>query len=95
MTLLLKRYEGTNATVTGGSILKNVSQDTLKSIRLVVPPVDIVSVFNATIDKLLAQLVRAEEENTKLAELRDWLLPMLMNGQVSVQDTSEQESVRK
>jgi type I restriction enzyme S subunit len=25
-----------------------------------------------------------EEENQKLTELRDWLLPMLMNGQVTV-----------
>lgn len=28
-------------------------------------------------------------ENQKLAELRDWLLPMLMNGQVRVEDASK------
>ena len=27
--------------------------------------------------------------NQKLADLRDWLLPMLMNGQVSVGDAKE------
>lgn len=84
LTLLLKQYEGTSATVTGGSILKNVSQDTLKRIQLVIPPVGTARAFNAVIDKLLAQLVRAEEENTELTSLRDWLLPMLMNGQVQI-----------
>ena len=29
-------------------------------------------------------------ENQQLASLRDWLLPMLMNGQVSVGDVEEQ-----
>jgi type I restriction enzyme S subunit len=30
-----------------------------------------------------------ELENQELASLRDWLLPMLMNGQVSVSDFEE------
>jgi len=29
-------------------------------------------------------------ENQKLTELRDWLLPMLMNGQVRVGDVEEE-----
>ena len=28
-------------------------------------------------------------ENQKLADLRDWLLPMLMNGQVTVKEAQE------
>ena len=28
-------------------------------------------------------------ENQKLEELRDWLLPMLMNGQISIRDAEE------
>ena len=35
---------------------------------------------NAILDKL--ELI--QKENQKLVELRDWLLPMLMNGQVKV-----------
>jgi type I restriction enzyme S subunit len=30
------------------------------------------------------------KENKELASLRDWLLPMLMNGQVSVGDLEEE-----
>jgi type I restriction enzyme S subunit len=29
------------------------------------------------------------KENKKLAELRDWILPMLMNGQVKVKEATE------
>ena len=28
----------------------------------------------------------SNEENQKLTELRDWLLPMLMNGQIKIKD---------
>ena len=82
--MALKRLEGTTATVTGGSILKNVSQDTLKNVMVVCPPEAVIEQFNAIIDVMLRQIVRIEKENWKLISLRDWLLPMLMNGQLVV-----------
>ena len=85
LTMVLKRLEGTTATVTGGSILKNVSQDTLKSVVFVNPPKRIVARFNETIDVMLHQIVRTEQENWNLGALRDWLLPMLMNGQLVIE----------
>jgi type I restriction enzyme S subunit len=36
------------------------------------------------LESILKQLIVNQRENTKLASLRDWLLPMLMNGQVTV-----------
>lgn len=36
------------------------------------------------LDSLLASMCRNNSENQHLAHLRDWLLPMLMNGQVTV-----------
>jgi type I restriction enzyme S subunit len=44
--------------------------------------------FVTTLDKIVSN----REQNQKLSELRDWLLPMLMNGQVSV-GYAEQEVV--
>jgi len=38
---------------------------------------------------LLRNAGRHRQENKKLAELRDWLLPMLMNGQVTVNTISK------
>lgn len=40
--------------------------------------------FGQHIEPILKQLIVNKRENTKLSSLRDWLLPMLMNGQVTV-----------
>jgi type I restriction enzyme S subunit len=41
-----------------------------------------------TFDSLLSKIIHSRAENQELTQLRDWLLPMLMNGQVTV-GTSE------
>lgn len=40
--------------------------------------------FGKMIDPILKKLIVNQRENQYLAQLRDWLLPMLMNGQVTV-----------
>lgn len=40
--------------------------------------------FGKVIDPILKKLIVNQRENQYLAQLRDWLLPMLMNGQVMV-----------
>jgi type I restriction enzyme S subunit len=45
---------------------------------------EIAELYGEKIEPIIKQLIVNQRENTKLAELRDWLLPMLMNGQVSV-----------
>jgi type I restriction enzyme S subunit len=39
---------------------------------------------------ILNQIIKNQKQNQKLIKLRDWLLPMLMNGQVKVADAQEQ-----
>lgn len=86
LTYSLKGLEGTNATTTGGSILKNVSQTTLKAIKIVLPPEPIVEKFNRQIMPMIELLQCSLKENNQLKSLRDFLLPMLMNGQVALKD---------
>ena len=81
----LKQLEGTQATKTGGSILQNVSQDTLKSLLIIVPPKDIVVSFNNHEKKLFNGINACVESKNYLTKLRDSLLPMLMNGQVTIE----------
>jgi len=82
---LLKQLEGTQATKTGGSILQNVSQDTLKSLKLISPSKFILNLFNTRIQSFFSLLNKNQNEINHLTHLRDSLLPMLMNGQVSVE----------
>ena len=86
LTFTLKLYEGTSATKTGGSILQNVSQDTLKSLTIPLPSKNILSSFNIKIKPLIDRMQLCIEENNQLASLRDFLLPMLMNGQVTFKE---------
>lgn len=45
---------------------------------------DLIQKYGVTIDTLLKDITSKRIENQHLTALRDWLLPMLMNGQVSV-----------
>ena len=86
LTFMLKKFEGTNVTTTGGSILKNVSQNSLKSISIILPSSVVLKRFNKQIIPIIEQLENILEENQQLKSLRNFLLPMLMNGQVSISD---------
>lgn len=85
LTHFLKQLEGTNATKTGGSILQNVSQDTLKSIYVCLPDDKVLNSFNKRIKPIVKMMQNIIIENRELTRLRDWLLPMLMNGQATVE----------
>lgn len=78
----LKLLEGSNATKTGGSIMQNVSQDTLKQINICIPDDDVIEKYNNSISVILSKMQNVIEENRELTSLRDFLLPLLMNGQV-------------
>lgn len=69
-----------------GSTFKEVSTATLRTIKTIIPTNDILLDFNILIKPMFRKQDIAELENQKLSSMRDWLLPMLMNGQVKVQD---------
>ena len=82
----LKQLEGTNATTSGGSILQNVSQDTLKGLYVIVPEKQIIDKFNKTIELIFTRMLNCLKESKALTKQRNELLPLLMNGQASVND---------
>lgn len=57
--------------------------------KTVFPKKHIVEKFYEKVKPLYAKKQKNLHENQKLAELRDWLLPMLMNGQVTVKEARE------
>jgi type I restriction enzyme S subunit len=48
------------------------------------PPEELAKTFYSAIAPIQIKKQKALKENSKLEELKDWLLPMLMNGQVTV-----------
>ena len=73
-----------------GSTFKEVSSSTLKTIKTILPIDEILLAFDILIKPIFSKQDCVELENQELASLRDWLLPMLMNGQVSVGDVAEE-----
>jgi type I restriction enzyme S subunit len=67
-----------------GSTFKEVSGSTLKTVKVFLPTAEIVQLFTNKMDSIVERQNLAELENQKLTQLRDWLLPMLMNGQVTI-----------
>ena len=87
----LKSIEEMIKNGSGGTILKNVNQATLNNLVIAFPEQEIiVTKFNKLIEPLFGKINLIEKENQQLASLRDWLLPMLMNGQVRVGDVEEE-----
>ncbi len=65
-----------------GSTVFGIRQDELRKIKILRPNIEIQSHFENTINPMLLKIKKTEIENRELVQLRDWLLPMLMNGQV-------------
>lgn len=68
----------------------HLSDKDLKAIRIIIPETHTKLCANNLFDKILNQLISNQKQNHELAALRNWLLPMLMNGQVSVGEAYEQ-----
>lgn len=67
-----------------GSGLKHLQKNAFKKIRIVIPSDTILDIFNNIASNIYKNIASLQAENKKLTSLRDWLLPMLMNGQVVV-----------
>lgn len=68
-----------------GSTFVEISGGVLKAIHSVLPPKGVANAFCLVLESILKRQKAAELENRELTQIRDWLLPMLMNGQVTVQ----------
>lgn len=66
----------------------HITQDHLKQSLIVIPPDDLIEKIDTKISVFLKKKLLLEQENQQLAKLRDWLLPMLMNGQVIVKENN-------
>ena len=75
-----KHYEGNSLS---GSIQKFVSLRTLRDMPILYHE-DIIKVFAKEVRNIITIMVNLRKENIELTKQRDELLPLLMNGQASV-----------
>ena len=70
--------------LSSGSARDNLSQDKLKNLQILIPNINILNEFDNIVDPIYLKILKNYRENQNLTTLRDWLLPMMMNGQVKM-----------
>ncbi len=74
-----------NISQSSKSSYPSISPNDILNINIALPiGLDILSNFCNISNPIFDRVSKVQSENKKLEELRDWLLPMLMNGQVTV-----------
>lgn len=81
----LKNYfENANASAKTGNTFANMNKEDFSGIRIILPRNEIKNNFHKMTEPYFAQIKCLQGQNKELTQLRDWLLPMLMNGQVYI-----------
>jgi type I restriction enzyme S subunit len=68
----------------GGSIIIGITKDDLTDSNILIPDQEMISTFHGVAKPLFNKIRLNKAENLDLVRLRDWLLPMLITGQVKV-----------
>ena len=71
------------AKIKTGSIQMKINQDNMNRYKIVQIPIQIRKQICKKLDVIDEKIIKIEQENQELTKLRDELLPLLMNGQVS------------
>lgn len=69
-----------------GSTFKEITKGVFKTIQLVVPPPEISSQFEQTVQPLAFQILNLQRKNNNLRRTRDLLLPKLISGEFDVSE---------
>lgn len=73
----------TNAISSTGS-RKRIQPDVCLTYKLAIPNEDVIDSFNAVYEPIIEKQRQLRKENARLEKLRDWLIPIFMNGQASM-----------
>ena len=65
-----------------GSVQQNLSKEIIGNLSFVCPPPHIIESLNLSL--IIDSIASNEKDNQKLIELRDFLLPKLMSGEIDV-----------
>lgn len=67
-----------------GSAQPQITRANLAPLKVVEPAEDIMQKYSKSFDAFFKKHIAILDENDKLLKLRDWLLPLFMNGQVTI-----------
>ena len=69
-----------------GSIQMKINQENLNNYKIIQIPDKLRREINAILEPFDRKILEIQRENDNLHHLRDWLLPLIMNGQATIDD---------
>jgi type I restriction enzyme S subunit len=79
-------FEMQKDTLAHGATQEAVNNDDLFGVAIIIPSDEVLYLFHQRTSGIYSQISKNICENQELTKLRDWLLPMLMNGQATISD---------
>lgn len=76
-----------------GAQQPHINKQTIDKTNIIIPATEILKKYYQASNQYYKKIINNAFQNQQLTELRDWLLPMLMNGQVTVQEAEEKMSL--
>ncbi len=67
-----------------GSVQKQLTRENISIMPIIVPPKPILNKYDAVASRITAKQQSLFAENQELMRLRNWILPLLMNGQATI-----------
>ncbi len=89
---LLSKQAEIESFANGSTGQVELNRNQLSDINLIVPPRNLQDRFCEYYQSIIEKTSINERQNCELVQLRDWLLPMLMNGQVKVSDNCNSDN---
>lgn len=74
-----------------GSFFKSFNVRSIKKLSILLPDEETMDRYVGIVTPIIRRIEAILSENQELVKMRDWLLPMLMNGQVKVMDANKEE----
>lgn len=91
----LMRYQPViEAAANGSTGQVELSKSFLEDLDVIIPSDSVAKKFSEFVEPIAISVAKRESENEQLISLRDWLLPMLMNGQVTVKPSTESKEAQ-
>ena len=70
--------------VSGGNCQKHINKGTIENMNILIPPAHILSEYYSKVESCYENIMKSALENKNLVSLRNELLPLLINGQVTI-----------
>lgn len=81
-----KEFESIKDSLSNGSTQQSINKENISKIKLVIPNNNILKLYYELIYDSMKQISLNKRENQKLVELRDFLIPQLMSGNLEIKD---------